>query len=168
MGTRTLASSAAMTTGWAFDDGTWYWSDSSGALASGWLSLDAWYWLDTETYQMQEGWRLVNENWYYLSPANGGRMCTGWTAINGLWYLFDNSGSMLTGWQNINGYWYLLNEDGSMATGWTGPMTTGIGSINRALCTRDGLISTTHGTTSTLQASWQPAGKTSEVLGIIC
>ena len=114
-----FASSGAMTTGWAFDDGTWYWSDSSGALASGWLSLDAWYWLDTETYQMQEGWRLVNENWYYLSPANGGRMCTGWTAINGLWYLFDNSGSMLTGWQTINRYWYLLNEDGSMATGWT-------------------------------------------------
>lgn len=45
-------------------------------------------------------------------------MATGWTRIDGQWYLFDSSGVLQIGWVLSGGCWYLMQEEGSMCTGW--------------------------------------------------
>ena len=45
-------------------------------------------------------------------------MRTGWTLVDGKWYLLNPDGSMAIGLIMVNGQWYLLNPDGSMAIGW--------------------------------------------------
>jgi len=84
---------------WIEANGTWYYYDSTGNLAT--------------------GWGYINGNWYYFN--SDGAMQTGWQYINGSWYYMNSSGAMLTGWQQINGTWYFFYTDGSMAAAtWVG------------------------------------------------
>ena len=104
-------------TGWRQVDGTWYWVESSGALAVGWIRPDGsdWYYLN-DRGQMQTGWYQAGGTWYYSDGS--GRMLTGWQRIGGVWYYLDSSGAMRTGWQQIGGTWYYLDGSGAMRTGW--------------------------------------------------
>ena len=68
---------------WKEINGTFYYVQSDGGRATGWL---------------QDG-----NDWYYLDPGNGA-MKTGWVDIGGEWYYFrSSSGAMVTGMVNING-----------------------------------------------------------------
>ena len=62
------------------------------------------------------GWHAIDGYWYHFNEA--GIMETGWVAVEGKWYYLNSDGSMETGWAFIEGKWYYLNSDGSMETGW--------------------------------------------------
>ena len=63
-----------MRTGWASEDGAWYYHDASGAQASGWVKDgSSWYYLDPATGRMVTGWLLDGLTWYYLTPLPGVR-----------------------------------------------------------------------------------------------
>lgn len=68
---------------------TWYYLNSSGAMA--------------------EGWKKIKGTWYYLKPESGA-MATGWVHDGSHWYRMSGSGAMLTGWQKVGGKWYLLKN----------------------------------------------------------
>ncbi|HDR7367262.1 TPA: N-acetylmuramoyl-L-alanine amidase family protein [Bacillus toyonensis] len=102
--------------GWVFEEGDWYYFNSSAKMTTGWQQVNGtWYYLNGDG-QMQNGWQQINGTWYYLNSS--GAMLTGWQQINGTWYYLNSSGAMLTGWQQINGTWYYLNSSGAMLTGW--------------------------------------------------
>ena len=112
-----------MRTGWASEDGFWFFHDASGAQVSGWVKDGAsWYYLDPATGRMVTGWLLDGLTWYYLSPA-GGAMATGWVWDGSAWYYMAPSGALTTGWVKDGGSWYYLSTDsGAMFTGghWIG------------------------------------------------
>ena len=108
-----------MRTGWASEDGFWFFHDASGAQVSGWVKDGAsWYYLDPATGRMVTGWLLDGLTWYYLSPA-GGAMATGWVWDGSAWYYMAPSGALTTGWVRDGGSWYYLSTDsGAMVMGW--------------------------------------------------
>ena len=89
--------SGAMATGWVLDGGTWYYTTGSGALAS--------------------GWAYVGSAWYWLEPDVGGAMATGLHECNGSLYWFNSSGAMSTGWVLDGGTWYYATGSGALARG---------------------------------------------------
>ncbi len=108
--------------GWYNADGTWFFYNNNGSMATGWLYRGTdnngqaiWYYF-SQTGAMITGWRLINGSWYYFNSS--GRMSYGWQKINGGWYYMSSSGSMATGWKVINGSWYFFYSNGLMATGW--------------------------------------------------
>ena len=85
-----LGGSGAMATGWFVAGGTWYYADASGAMMTGWLLTDgSWYHLDSSG-ALTTGWlRDGGGSWYYLDPARGAAMATGWAQVGGTWNYFD-------------------------------------------------------------------------------
>ena len=108
-----------MRTGWASEDGFWFFHDASGAQASGWVKDGAsWYYLDPATGRMVTGWLLDGLTWFYLTPG-GGAMATGWVWDGSAWYYMAPSGALTTGWVKDGGSWYYLSTDsGAMVMGW--------------------------------------------------
>lgn len=85
---------------------TWFWDRNSSKY----------YYLDSDGYKAT-GWLYNNSHWYLLSYD--GAMLKGWQYTNGAWYYLDESGAMKTGWfKDFNGTWYYLNNNGTMRTGW--------------------------------------------------
>ena len=76
----------ALTNGWNYLDGQWYYGRADGTPQTGWLYDGA---------------------WYYLNPDTGA-MATYWTQVDGTWYYLGGSGAMATGWQHLSGGWYEL------------------------------------------------------------
>lgn len=128
-----------MATGWFRDSaGTWYLSDGSGAMLTGWQWRGAWYYM-TSSGTMATQW-LWDGAWYWLDPDSGA-MATGWAQDSqGAWWLLSSSGALASNsWGlDADGQWRWAGSDGSMATGWlfwgnawywldkaTGVMTTG-------------------------------------------
>ena len=108
-----------MRTGWASEDGAWYFHNPSGAQASGWVKDgSSWYYLNPTTGQMVTGWILDGLTWYYLTPGSG-TMATGWVKDGSSWYYMAPSGALTTGWLRQGSFWYYLSTDsGAMVTGW--------------------------------------------------
>lgn len=130
---------ASMNVGWLYDEGDWYYSDSSGrictncwkqvdgtwylfnpsgAMQTGWVCPDGvnYYYLDPETGAMVTGWMFDGKEWYFMDDS--GAMQTGWAQDGATWYYFNASGAMQTGWLSNGGAWYYLKPSGAMATGW--------------------------------------------------
>lgn len=101
--------------GWIKLNGTWYYLDSNGVMATGWEKINnKWYYMDSEG-RMSTGWEKVNNQWYYMH--SNGAMATGWIKVNNKWYYLNSSGSMATGWVKTDNQWYYLKIDGAMVTG---------------------------------------------------
>ena len=79
----------AMSTGWQYLGGTWYYFKGSGAMATGWQHLGG--------------------AWYFFRGS--GAMSTGWQKISGTWYYFYGDGSMAVNTE-IDGY--KINSSGAM------------------------------------------------------
>lgn len=60
--------------GWILDGGDWYYADASGAVHSGWLS--------------------ANGSLYYLDPACGLKLATGYFSVDGSNYFASDSGEI--------------------------------------------------------------------------
>lgn len=102
--------------GWIKRNGTWYYRNSNGTLATGWKKVNnKWYYMDI-TGKMKVGWVKAKERWYYLN--NNGDMATGWKKVNNKWYYLSSNGEMKTDWIKVKENWYYLNDNGEMQTGW--------------------------------------------------
>ncbi|MDQ1143463.1 glucan-binding YG repeat protein [Bacillus sp. SORGH_AS 510] len=133
-----LNKSGAMQTGWIKDGGQSYFLNKSGEMVTGllkegksnyilrtsgaWLTGNAWVKDGNDWYYLTNnsatlGWIKSGKNWYYLNPTTG-KMVTGWTSVNGVWYFMSQNGAMVTGWAKVGGEWYYLKASGAMATGW--------------------------------------------------
>ena len=110
--------SGAMATGWVLDGGTWYYATGSGALASGWLNLNgAWYWLDPSTHAMATGFHECNGSLYWFNSS--GAMATGWVLDGGTWYYATGSGALARGPVSVGGVPYCFDaRTGAMLTGY--------------------------------------------------
>ena len=109
--------SGAMATGWLLDGGTWYYATGSGALARGPVSVGGVpYCFDARTGAMLTGYQTdaqgVRRYFGSCGPLNG------WGLVDGSWYWFAN-GIASTGWLYTGGSWYWLDPDagGAMVTG---------------------------------------------------
>ena len=110
-------SSGAMATGWVLDGGTWYYATGSGALARGPVSVGGVpYCFDARTGAMLTGYQTdaqgVRRYFGSCGPLNG------WGFVDGSWYWFAD-GIASTGWLYTGGSWYWLDPDagGAMVTG---------------------------------------------------
>ncbi|GHU62645.1 hypothetical protein FACS189418_4410 [Clostridia bacterium] len=63
----------------------------------------------------QDGWRLINGNWYYYVNY---RQQFGWIKLGNTKYYLDANGIMKTGWMDDNGQTYYLTSGGAAAVGW--------------------------------------------------
>ena len=96
--------------------GEWVYTDSDGALVSGWVKDGGqWYYLDPASHVMATGWVADRGSWYYLTGS--GAMAIGWVNDGGTWYFLNASGKMATGWVKDRGTWYYLAPSGAMLTG---------------------------------------------------
>ena len=77
-----------MTTGWLYDNGSWYYFNQKGN--------------GTEGAMAHNQWKKVNGKWYYF--YEDGRMASNtWEKVNGKWYYFYKSGAMAAN-TVVNGY----------------------------------------------------------------
>ena len=115
---------------WRFIDGTYYFFDSYGYVATqkdnyqwDWNdngdSSRAWFGNAINSEYGSDGaclksqWQKINGTWYYF--VSSGAMATGWQKVGNTWYYFAPSGAMQTGWQKINGTDYYFKTSGAMA-----------------------------------------------------
>ena len=110
--------SGVMATGWVLDGGTWYYATGSGALASGWAYVgSAWYWLDPSTHAMATGLHECNGSLYWFNSS--GAMATGWVLDGGTWYYATGSGALARGPVSVGGVPYCFDvRTGAMLTGY--------------------------------------------------
>lgn len=88
---------------------------------AGWLQTDdgAWYYFHAAGEAPATGWLYLNRVWYYLNPAENGKMVTGAFGVDGTGYVFDPSGAMCSkGWVYSGDRWYYANRSGALSTGW--------------------------------------------------
>ncbi len=100
---------------WVKYNGSWYYLDEDGTMATGWKKLSGKWYYFRNSGQMHVGWKQYDGKWYYM--AKNGAMVTGWRSINGNWYYFAG-GAMVTGWRKLSGSWYYFSKGGVMQTGW--------------------------------------------------
>ena len=139
-----LAIGASMTSfaaqGWAEEDGTWVYYDSSNdRVTEEWKkSGDNWYWLD-DNGEMAVDMLVEDDDDYYYVDANGVMVTNQWVAIENedageedepdhYWYYFQANGKAYTRSDNasedsvsaktINGKKYAFGEEGRMLYGW--------------------------------------------------
>lgn len=65
----------AMETGWVYDqmDGCWYYLDSSGKMAEGWICIDEKWYYFTPQAEGSSGWTLNEGKWEYKKPEGHSR-----------------------------------------------------------------------------------------------
>lgn len=64
------------------------------------------------------GWTTIDGASYYLDPAQGGAVYTGWLDLEQGRYFLNESGVRATGWVEIDGEFYCFGENGALLTGW--------------------------------------------------
>ena len=104
-----------MMTGWAKVDKNYFYLNTDGRMLTGWLndSEGNKYYMDTGNGAMATGWKQIDNSWYYFN--SNGHMMTGWIQLNGKYYYLNpaDSGKMIAGrTANINGTDYTFDASG--------------------------------------------------------
>lgn len=103
-------------------DGKYRYLDSSGYIAvSTWIDDE--YYVGSDGIMVTDSWLREDCSsetdsgiaWYYFD-SRGQAVKEGWKKIDDVWYYFDDVGVMQTGWVDENRYY--TNESGQMLTGW--------------------------------------------------
>ena len=117
-----LKDATGLNEGWHNSGNIWKYVHN-GQFVKGWLGINGEDWfLFCKEGELENGWKQVDGDWYYLNPqhdGNFGKMLTGWQFVDGNWYLLNNQhngnyGAMLTGWQEVDGKWYFMDNSGKM------------------------------------------------------
>lgn len=87
--------------GWMQDaDGSWYYYKSVNAAPS-------------------KGWIKLHKTWYYLDPADNGKMKIGKFSDGKATYIAANSGAMYAKqWVKLDSDWYYASASGALKSGW--------------------------------------------------
>ena len=133
-----------MQTGWLQLGNTWYYLNSSGAMATNeWVDGGVYYVDANGIYipgktQTTGNWQKDNTGWWYQN-ADGSYPTDKWEEINSKWYHFNANGYMETGWVTIGDLWYHLAESGELTCGYpNGGETVKLTKTVDAACTTDG------------------------------
>lgn len=103
-------------------DGKYRYLDSSGYIAvSTWIDDE--YYVGSDGIMVTDSWLREDCSsetdsgiaWYYFD-SRGQAVKEGWKKIDDVWYYFDDVGVMQIGWVDENRYY--TNENGQMLTGW--------------------------------------------------
>ena len=106
------------------ENGVW----ESSYKTPGWKSVKRgeytyWFYINPDG-TAATGWKAIKGKWYFFNERTGMMEATGATEIDGKIYMFDDNGNLITkaGWyedkREYGSYWYYLNKDGSCRTGW--------------------------------------------------
>ncbi len=87
-------------------------------MATGWLPLGNTIYFLAPSGAMAEGWRWIDDEWYYFSPDSGAMAAGRWRLISGKWYYFQDNGIMAEGWTEVKGKYYFMGSSGAMTEGW--------------------------------------------------
>ena len=133
-----LAIGASMTSfaasGWAQEDGTWVYLDSSGdRVYDTWKKSGSSYFYLNEDGEMATNAIIEDGDNKYYVDASGARVANQWISmeneddetvgdnddISTLWYYFGSSGKAYTdAVKTINGKKYIFDDEGRMLYGW--------------------------------------------------
>lgn len=116
----TTAIAAPSKTGWAQENGTWYYYNSKGKIVTNTWAQDSsgrWFYLGNDGVMVTDGWAQDSSGrWFYLD--NDGAMATNsWAqdSSNNWFYLGTDGAMMTSSWVDYNGKSYYLNSGGDMA-----------------------------------------------------
>ena len=103
--------------GWVSSGGRWWYRNADGSYPkSTWKLINgSWYYFESDGW-MATGWKKLGGEWYYLTSS--GAMATGWVKLNGKCYFMNGSGVMQHDTWVDNGAYY-VNSDGVWVEGKT-------------------------------------------------
>ena len=103
--------------GWVSSGGRWWYRNADGSYPkSTWKLINgSWYYFESDGW-MATGWKKLGGEWYYLTSS--GAMATGWVKLNGKYYFMNGSGVMQHDTWVDNGAYY-VNSDGVWGEGKT-------------------------------------------------
>lgn len=103
--------------GWVSSGGRWWYRNADGSYPkSTWKLINgSWYYFESDGW-MATGWKKLDGEWYYLTSS--GAMATGWVKLNGKYYFMNGSGVMQHDTWVDNGAYY-VNSDGVWVEGKT-------------------------------------------------
>ena len=103
--------------GWVSSGGRWWYRNADGSYPkSTWKLINgSWYYFESDGW-MATGWKKLGGEWYYLTSS--GAMATGWVKLNGKYYFMNGSGVMQHDTWVDNGAYY-VNSDGVWVEGKT-------------------------------------------------
>ena len=103
--------------GWVSSGGRWWYRNADGSYPkSTWKLINgSWYYFESDGW-MATGWKKLGGEWYYLTAS--GAMATGWVKLNGKYYFMNGSGVMQHDTWVDNGVYY-VNSDGVWVEGKT-------------------------------------------------
>lgn len=103
--------------GWVSSGGRWWYRNADGSYPkSTWKLINgSWYYFESDGW-MATGWKKLGGEWYYLTSS--GAMATGWVKLNGEYYFMNGSGVMQHDTWVDNGAYY-VNSDGVWVEGKT-------------------------------------------------
>ena len=101
--------------GWVSSGGRWWYRNADGSYPkSTWKLINgSWYYFESDGW-MATGWKKLGGEWYYLTSS--GAMATGWVKLNGKYYFMNGSGVMQHDTWVDNGAYY-VNSDGVWVEG---------------------------------------------------
>ena len=103
--------------GWVSSGGRWWYRNADGSYPkSTWKLINgSWYYFESDGW-MATGWKKLGGEWYYLTSS--GAMATGWVKLNGKYYFMNGSGVMQHDTWVDNGAYY-VNSAGVWVEGKT-------------------------------------------------
>ena len=103
--------------GWVSSGGRWWYRNADGSYPKNtWKLINgSWYYFESDGW-MATGWKKLGGEWYYLTSS--GAMATGWVKLNGKYYFMNGSGVMQHDTWVDNGAYY-VNSDGVWVEGKT-------------------------------------------------
>ncbi len=94
--------------------GAYYFFDSGGKMMTGWLNISDYFtFYADETGALAEGWRLINDKWYYFD-VKGRIECElhyGRLEVDGKVYFMGSDGSMQTGTFETYDGWFTADPE---------------------------------------------------------
>ncbi len=149
--------------GWLTVDGRQYYLAADGHMMSyGWLTVGGKrYYLARDGHVMKRGFLTYGGRKYYLA-LDGHMMKGGWLTVNGQRYYLGSDGAALTGWHAIGGQMYRFDESGKRTVS-AGPAERSpdwIGSLREARTTDELMVVAATGTQADVSLHIRDGGGT--------
>ena len=108
---------------WVKLGGSWYRTNGSCAVRTGWYQVDgAWYYSTSDGKMVEDTTFTDSKGNKYIASASGACPANAWIKWNGDWYFTADSCALRFGWVQYKSDWYYLDKaDGHMLADTTTP-----------------------------------------------